>query len=86
MIYDKLNDGIYKVGFEKSVEAYEETVAAVFDIFDILEGRLTAYMERVLNLLGMINTVSIDAYCARILFYPRSEFIRNFSCWPCSYR
>ncbi|MEQ9243206.1 glutathione S-transferase family protein [Roseovarius indicus] len=41
VIYDKLNNGVYKAGFASSQEAYDEAVAGVFDTLDMLEGRLT---------------------------------------------
>ena len=41
VIYDKLNNGVYKAGFAGSQEAYDEAVAGVFDTLDMLEGRLT---------------------------------------------
>ena len=41
VIYDKLNNGVYKAGFASSQEAYDEAVAGVFDTLDMLEDRLT---------------------------------------------
>ena len=41
VIYDKLNNGVYKAGFAGSQEAYDEAVAGVFDTLDMLEDRLT---------------------------------------------
>lgn len=40
VIYDKLNNGVYKAGFASSQEAYDEAVAGVFDTLDMLEDRL----------------------------------------------
>ena len=40
-IYDSLNNGVYKAGFASSQEAYDEAVAAVFDMLDELDARLT---------------------------------------------
>ena len=39
-IYDELNNGVYKAGFTKSQEAYEEAVNGVFAMLDELELRL----------------------------------------------
>lgn len=41
VIYDKLNNGVYKAGFASSQEAYDEAVAGVFDTLEMLETRLT---------------------------------------------
>lgn len=41
VIYDGLNNGVYKAGFTSSQEAYDEAVAGVFDTLDMLEDRLT---------------------------------------------
>ncbi|WP_135505811.1 glutathione S-transferase family protein [Roseovarius aestuariivivens] len=41
VIYDKLNNGVYKSGFASSQEAYGEAVAGVFETLDMLEDRLT---------------------------------------------
>lgn len=41
VIYDGLNNGVYKAGFASSQEAYDEAVAGVFDTLDMLEDRLT---------------------------------------------
>lgn len=105
VIYDTLNNGVYKAGFASSQEAYDEAVAGVFETLDMLEARLTgdyllgdrltetdirtfvtlirfdaayhglfktnrgqiadyprlsAYMERVLNLPGVRETVNMD--------------------------
>ena len=105
-IYDELNNGVYKAGFTKSQESYEEAVNGVFAMLDELEQRLdgqhyllgdhltetdirtfvtlirfdvayyglfktnhkqiadypnlSAYMERILRLPGVMDTVSID--------------------------
>jgi putative glutathione S-transferase len=41
VIYDKLNNGVYKAGFATSQEAYDEAVQGVFETLDMLESRLT---------------------------------------------
>ncbi|CUH80522.1 glutathione S-transferase family protein [Tropicibacter naphthalenivorans] len=41
VIYDRLNNGVYKAGFASSQEAYDEAVVGVFDTLDMLEERLT---------------------------------------------
>ncbi len=40
-IYDTVNNGVYKCGFAKSQQAYEEAFHALFDSLDWLEQRLT---------------------------------------------
>ncbi|MFK7801170.1 MAG: glutathione S-transferase family protein [Anaerolineae bacterium] len=39
-IYHTVNNGVYKSGFARSQEAYEEAVTALFDTLDFLEERL----------------------------------------------
>ncbi|PTQ74888.1 glutathione S-transferase family protein [Celeribacter persicus] len=41
LIYDKLNNGVYKAGFASSQEAYDEAVDGVFEMLETLEDRLT---------------------------------------------
>ncbi|MBA85391.1 glutathione S-transferase family protein [Thalassobius sp. S69A] len=41
VIYDGLNNGVYKAGFASSQEAYDEAVASVFSTLDMLESRLS---------------------------------------------
>lgn len=40
LIYEKLNNGVYRAGFATSQSAYEEAYADVFDCLDILDYRL----------------------------------------------
>lgn len=40
-IYDKFNNGVYRAGFARSQEAYEEAVDGVFKALDWLEGVLS---------------------------------------------
>ncbi len=105
VIYDKLNNGVYRAGFATTQEAHEEAVEGIFETLDMLEARLTgdfifgdhltetdirlfvtlirfdvayhglfkanrrqiadyprlsSFMERVLKLPGMVDTVDID--------------------------
>ncbi|GAA3513088.1 putative glutathione S-transferase [Streptosporangium album] len=43
VIFDGLNNGVYKAGFATSQEAYDEAVTAVFDTLDLLEERLATH-------------------------------------------
>lgn len=40
LIYDNVNNGVYKAGFASSQSAYESAVAALFQTLDTLESRL----------------------------------------------
>jgi putative glutathione S-transferase len=40
LIYEKLNNGVYRAGFAKTQEAYEEGCRQVFDVLDFLDERL----------------------------------------------
>ena len=39
-VYDTVNNGVYRAGFARSQEAYDEAAAALFETFDWLEARL----------------------------------------------
>ena len=41
VIYEKLNNGVYRAGFASSQGAYDEAVAGVFETLEMLEDRLT---------------------------------------------
>ncbi len=41
LIYDNVNNGVYKAGFATTQAAYEEAVKGVFNVLEILEQRLT---------------------------------------------
>lgn len=41
LIYDNINNGVYKAGFATTQEAYDEAVTGVFNALDGLEQRLT---------------------------------------------
>lgn len=42
LIYPTVNDGVYRAGFAKSQEIYEEAVKKLFETLDMLEKRLAA--------------------------------------------
>lgn len=41
LLYDKLNNGVYKAGFARSQQAYEEAVEEIFSTLDAMEERLS---------------------------------------------
>lgn len=41
IIYDTVNNGVYKTGFAQSQQAYEESFHALFNTLDMLENRLS---------------------------------------------
>ena len=42
LIYETVNNGVYKSGFAKTQEAYEEAVAKLFETLNKLEDRLSS--------------------------------------------
>ena len=42
-VYDGLNNGVYKAGFARSQDAYDEAVATVFETLDWLEAHLSTH-------------------------------------------
>ena len=41
LVYDRVNNGVYKAGFATAQDAYEEAVSALFDELDAIEERLS---------------------------------------------
>ncbi|MDX6806364.1 glutathione S-transferase family protein [Terrihabitans rhizophilus] len=40
LVYERVNNGVYRAGFATTQEAYEEAATALFEALDMLEGRL----------------------------------------------
>jgi putative glutathione S-transferase len=41
LVYESINNGVYRAGFASTQEAYEEAFEALFDTLDLLEARLS---------------------------------------------
>jgi len=42
LVYETVNDGVYRCGFAPTQEAYDEAIGPLFDTLDVLEERLSA--------------------------------------------
>jgi glutathionyl-hydroquinone reductase len=42
VVYKKINNGVYKTGYARTQEAYEESVVPLFDTLDMLDDRLSS--------------------------------------------
>lgn len=75
MVYDKVNNGVYKSGFATSVEAYEEAVSGLFEGLDMLEARLAAHRY----LMGAkLTEADIRLFTTLIRFDP--VYVGHFKC------
>ena len=54
-VYDKVNNGVYKAGFAKKQEAYDQAVTELFDALNVLEQRLNNQRFLVGNLLTLAD-------------------------------
>ena len=54
-VYDKVNNGVYKAGFAKKQEAYDQAVTELFDALNVLEQRLNNQRFLVRNLLTLAD-------------------------------
>ena len=75
LIYDKVNNGVYKSGFATSVAAYEEAVSGVFEALDALEDRLATKRY----LMGSrLTEADIRFFATLIRFDP--VYVGHFKC------
>lgn len=75
MVYDKVNNGVYKAGFATRQEAYDEAVTELFEALDQLEARLEDHMY----LLGNEMTeADIRLFTTLIRFDP--VYFGHFKC------
>lgn len=75
LIYDRVNNGVYKAGFATSQGAYDEAVAALFDTLDQLDSHLAK--QRFL-LGGQLTEADIRLYTTLVRFDP--VYVSHFKC------
>jgi putative glutathione S-transferase len=74
-VYDTVNNGVYKAGFARTQEAYEEAVTALFATLDQLEQRL----DRQRYLAGdWITEADIRLFTTLVRFDP--VYVGHFKC------
>lgn len=75
LIYDRVNNGVYKAGFATSQAAYDEPVAALFDTLD----RLEDHLKRNRYLVGgRLTEADIRLYTTLVRFDP--VYVSHFKC------
>jgi len=67
LIYDTVNNGVYKAGFARTQEAYEEAIDALFATLDMLEERLATRRYLVG---GRLTEADIRLYPTLVRFDP----------------
>ena len=97
VIYDKVNNGVYKCGFASTQEAYDESFAELFETLDMLEerlsgmrylvgGRLTEADWRLFTTLVRFDPVYVGHFkcnLRRIADYPNlSNYLRELYQYP----
>ena len=75
LVYDKINNGVYKSGFATSVAAYEDAVTGVFEALDTIEERLAKQRY----LMGRkLTEADIRLFATLIRFDP--VYVGHFKC------
>lgn len=97
VVYDRVNNGVYRAGFASSQEAYDEAVGGVFDTLDHLEaklgeqrylcgGRVTEADWRLLTTLLRFDAAYVGAFkcnLRRLVEYPNLwGLTRELFQWP----
>jgi putative glutathione S-transferase len=74
-VYERVNNGVYKAGFARSQEAYDEAVTALFETFDQLEERLSGQRYLVGD---RITEADIRLFTTLVRFDP--VYVGHFKC------
>ena len=97
IVYDRVNNGVYKAGFATTQQAYEEAVVPLFETLDLLESRLgerrylcgdslTEADWRLFTTLIRFDAVYVGHFkcnLRRIEDYPNlSNYLRELYQWP----
>lgn len=97
IIYDTVNNGVYKAGFAVTQDAYEEAVFPLFETFDMLEKRLansrflvgnqpTEVDWRLFPTLSRFDPIYVGHFkcnLARLIDYPNLwAYTRDLHQWP----
>lgn len=80
LVYDKVNNGVYKAGFATTPEAYQSAVTALFDALDILEDRLQHSDYLVTDSQGNAHLTEADWRLFTTLVRFDAVYVGHFKC------
>ena len=80
LVYDKINNGVYKAGFATTPEAYETAVYELFNALDALEKRLATQQFLVTDAEGRSHVTEADWRLFTTLVRFDAVYVGHFKC------